>query len=1050
LKIYLYFFRAFIGIILLLFIGLWWVFSSSFATRTIVEKLGEYSPIHIERISGNLQDGIQIQNLNHPDFSLQKGEILINWSALLRSKLHIKNLSLEGLHVKESALKNRDNQSDNSSFQIPLKEYQIDSLHVSVQDLRYESHTLSELKLKANKLYYTPKIAPRGDIYLHAKSSLGDIDANASLDKIIKASGRFSPKELPDGITLNEPVDFVANGDTEAVYFELLTKALRYDSLDYPLLLQSPQILGSYNFQRQSLDGNITANLKAFQGEVAIASKFQMRENKTKTLAFWLDASTAINGQVLKTIASSFDQPILETFALDKPISLSIDGNQTKINYTLLIPHFSAEDVDLTDIKIKGQMSENFIDGTLASNLKAAQIPTALEGDFKMSDFDINSLYFSLQGQSNLEKYMDSNLFSQISGNLEKIDFITVLEPTIYEDYTIDELIIKGEANKESLNFDLQSALKYDENSLHVKIPQGSLTFKDMPIKLAINPQIKLNNEPLIFIQNPQLLLTYEKTLLDATLFSDLFDVNATYEIDGKARASLHVKSFEPSKFITLPEQILINAIEARGEVSFDKSIDANLALLLDKTTLNLKAKGPLEDLKMAIWHKTFEIEALNLTKNLQGEFKIASIEDFIMALNPHINQEIPKISGSIDGKIALQDERLSFLVKSDSLVYEEQSLHNITIQGEFKDQLITLTRLNFALDAGLGLSSMQSFSLIKPATFNTQTTDLSLDFKGLSLKAVLKPQLSLHVNTDEFFLAHPLYGEGMVSGIVQIDQEDENYRIGGEVNAKNIKAHYKPSGFSIHTDKDIIMVDHNSSKEEDFFTQNIALDLVLIIDDVHYKQDQIDLKTSGIFYLKKEPKRLLEFYGSVLDITGDVVTLGKKFDILASNIYFRGYNPIDPALDILALYKHQETDITIRITGTQSNPRVYLSSNPLMPQRDIFSILIFGTRFGSSDNPHTQQSRASQASLFLVNELSKDYVKALGLDVLMFEYNSNSGTIDTTIGKEVSDETTLMLKSKSEGGSVIIQQKLSPKWKVELGIGNESQSIDIIHKKKY
>lgn len=1014
----------------------------------MAQKIGDFTPIKIQSIEGNLRDGLRIQNLFHPDFSLQNGEIILNWSALLRSKLHVKLLMVEGLHVNESLLKNSENSSQNT--QLPLKEFQIDSLHVNIGELNYDAFTLESLILTGKNLYYKPKKAPRGKIDFDAKSSFGDIKADAFLDKIINASGLFFPKELPDGITLASPVAFEASGDTKKVAFALQTDSLGYDGLDFPILLANPQIFGNYDFASQSLMGDFSSPLNAAKATVKLDGKFSMKDNNFKTLNFNLEANTHINEQTLKELSASFDLPILETFSLNEPIFLQLDGNQSKANFILQIPHFVMDETSLESSKIQGHITLNSLQGSFASNLYAAQIPTSLEGNFRMNDFDADTFYFSIQGQSELNNYIDSTLFSQISGNLEKVDFISALKPTIYEDYKIDEMILKGSGDKERVIFSLQSLIRYGEESLHVKIPDANLTYGLSPLKLAINPQINLNNEPLIFIQDPQLLLTYEEDVLGVNLLSELIDLNATYNPDGKIKGALHVKGINPSDFITLPENIILKSISAQGNFNYDNSIDTNLEIFLDKTPLKLRANGTMEDLRATLWHESFEISASNLDTNAQATLKIQNIADFTKALNPHMNRDFPQILGAIDGKISLKDKELSFLIKSDSLAYEDQSLHKITAQGSFKEELFTLTRLNFNLDAGLGLSSMQSFSLIKPATFNTQTTHLNLDFKGLSLQATLKPQLSLHVNTDEFFLSHPLYGEGIISGILQANQEDENFRISGELNAKNIKAHYKPSGFSIHTDRDIIIVDNNASDKEDFFTQNIALDLALIIDDVHYKQDEIDLKTSGIFYLKKEPATLLEFYGSIIDITGNVVTLGKKFDILTSNIYFRGYNPVDPVLDILALYKHQETDITIRITGTQSNPRVYLSSNPLMSQRDIFSILVFGTRFGNGENPHTQQSRTSQASLFLVNELSKDYVKALGLDILMFEYNPNSGTIDTTIGKEITDETTLMLKNQSEGGAAIIQQKLSPRWKVELGIGSQSQSIDIIHKKKY
>lgn len=78
----------------------------------------------------------------------------------------------------------------------------------------------------------------------------------------------------------------------------------------------------------------------------------------------------------------------------------------------------------------------------------------------------------------------------------------------------------------------------------------------------------------------------------------------------------------------------------------------------------------------------------------------------------------------------------------------------------------------------------------------------------------------------------------------------------------------------------------------------------------------------------------------------------------------------INPILDIKASTKVEDVDIFILISGTLNNPRINLNSNPVMNYKDILSYLIFGTSFSNTTN--SAQSKQSQASLFLLNELSK------------------------------------------------------------------------------
>ena len=928
---------------MVIIMGIYWAFGSPIATKWIGQKISAHTSITIENIEGSLKDGVQIHNLTHPYFSLQKGEISLNWSRLFRGKLHLYSLFLEGLHVKENIFQDKDSSNKPSGMQIPFDAFWIDSLHVSMYDFAYGSHTLFSLKARGENLFYAPKKPPRGKILLQAKSSLGELEAKGDLGDIMSASGSFVPLQIPKEISINSPILFEASGNTKRVQFNLQTPNIGYIPSNLPLFFDAPRLEGSYDFYQQSLKAHFDTTLLVAENQINLGGKMEMKENSLESLHFFLDANTTITQRGLTSLANNLKAPFLESLTLEKTLSLGLEGTLSGANYILEIPHLATHEATLSQTMLKGTITQNNLQGNFASTLTVANIPTALEGQFTMNEFDTNNLFYEIQSQSNLQEHLDSTLFGQVWGNLEGVEFVTALKPTLFNGTNISQLTLRGKANKEWVDFSMEGAFEHDQESLHVSIDNGNLNLENLPIKASFSPKIQFNNKPLIFIQEPQFSLHYAQNRLNANLVSKYLDLNATYEPQNKITTTLHVKPFEPSKFLSLSPSLRINKVEARGQLDYENVIQSDLKIYLNDLPFSLKANGSPQDLEVNLANKSFMMSASYQNAAFKSILDISNMEEFINTIQPFTTQEIPPILGSVNLEVSQKDEAIHFKAKSNSLAYQGQSLHDIAINGSYEEGLITLSRLNFGLDAGLGLESIQTFSLIKQGTYDTNSTDLQLDFKGLSIKASAKPHLSINAEAHEFFLSHPLYGEGIVSGALHVNQEDKNVTIGGELSAKQVKAHYKPSGFSIHSDRDILIVDTNSSnKEEDFFTQNIGLDLALIVDDIHYKQGEIDLKTSGIFYLKKEPTKALEFYGSILDITGNIVTLGKKFDISTSNLYFRGYNPIDPVLDILALYKHQETDITIRITGTQSNPRVYLSSNPLMSQRAIFPIFVF------------------------------------------------------------------------------------------------------------
>ena len=269
-----------------------------------------------------------------------------------------------------------------------------------------------------------------------------------------------------------------------------------------------------------------------------------------------------------------------------------------------------------------------------------------------------------------------------------------------------------------------------------------------------------------------------------------------------------------------------------------------------------------------------------------------------------------------------------------------------------------------------------------------------------------------------------------------------------GEINVRELKASYNIPAMSISKDKDIIIVSKkNKSESLDYFFENVALELIVISNDIKYSVKNIDLKVNAILNIKKEFSKELFIYGSVNEIDGTFSELGKTYKIENSGVYFRGLSD-NPILDIKASTKVEDIDITILISGSLNNPRINLNSNPVMNQKDILSYLIFGTTF--SNTSENTQSRQSQASLFLLNELSKDYAKELGVDTVYFQYDGKTQYIETHIGKNISEKSKVVLKNKAQGGQVVLMRELTKLWNVELGFEEKTQSLDLMYKKKY
>jgi hypothetical protein len=137
-----------------------------------------------------------------------------------------------------------------------------------------------------------------------------------------------------------------------------------------------------------------------------------------------------------------------------------------------------------------------------------------------------------------------------------------------------------------------------------------------------------------------------------------------------------------------------------------------------------------------------------------------------------------------------------------------------------------------------------------------------------------------------------------------------------------------------------------------------------------------------------------------------------------------------------------------VLINNSTQIDRVKLIPIQSMNSKDILSYLIFGTKFSNSSM--NEQNKEAQASLFILNELSKDYVKELGIDILHFDYDPKTQYIETTVGKKIGEKNQIMLKNKATNGELIFLRELTKLWNLQLGLMEKTQSIDLIYKKRY
>ena len=728
--------------------------------------------------------------------------------------------------------------------------------------------------------------------------------------------------------------------------------------------------------------------------------------------------------------------------------------------------------VDIKDIKLFGNYdlkSFNLDITKLDALLKYNEISSNIKANASMKNNEIDSLLFEVDLQTSIKRSIsellqkDLQVNTKLNGNLKKIKFFSKVEENAIkideELIKIENIILDGIANINDKNIDILSDFNVKTNLANKKSKVELKLNLDKPEDLAISAKsliqnLNYKNFNLKQLGDININSSYKKSSLAINLNSKLANLELKSFDLKKFIFDLDIKDLNPNNFYELDKVVQISKIKAKIKGEYQENLSLDAALILNDTfKIDSNIKTNQDNIEASIKNSSFQVlfdkkadltrikTNINELKNLEKELaKIIELPD--LGFEGELDLDLQMASNSLNN--------LSFKVNSPKIKFENEEIEKIEIEGNLKDKTVFLDKLNFNIGEIYDINLQKNFSLLNQAFFNLENFNGNFNFDNILINTSKQDKnIVLNVDTKNLKIGHNSYGKGILNSNINININEQNkISVQGEINVRELKASYNIPAMSISKDKDIIIVSKkNKSESLDYFFENVALELIVISNDIKYSVKNIDLKVNTILNIKKEFSKELFIYGSVNEIDGTFSELGKTYKIENSGVYFRGLSD-NPILDIKASTKVEDIDITILISGSLNNPRINLNSNPVMNQKDILSYLIFGTTF--SNTSENTQSRQSQASLFLLNELSKDYAKELGVDTVYFQYDGKTQYIETHIGKNISEKSKVVLKNKAQGGQVVLMRELTKLWNVELGFEEKTQSLDLMYKKKY
>lgn len=204
--------------------------------------------------------------------------------------------------------------------------------------------------------------------------------------------------------------------------------------------------------------------------------------------------------------------------------------------------------------------------------------------------------------------------------------------------------------------------------------------------------------------------------------------------------------------------------------------------------------------------------------------------------------------------------------------------------------------------------------------------------------------------------------------------------------------------------------VDRRDAYLPDFLVQEnfIPLNLDMTVDlskGVAIKNDLVDGRALGSLTLRGNPSK--PAIGGTLTADKDtkVIFRDTNFDVTAANIQFNGTTEVDPKLYVSARTRIDPYDVTLLVQGTGNKPELLLSSTPQLAERDIVSLLAFGSTDSNLDKGIKSGQQESNiggigaSGIVKHNPISDAIKERLGFDV---QFQSGFDDTNTSVQKIV------------------------------------------------
>ena len=622
------------------------------------------------------------------------------------------------------------------------------------------------------------------------------------------------------------------------------------------------------------------------------------------------------------------------------------------------------------------------------------------------------------QAGNNLEFFADNVVASgtsllNIRGAVTGAPNQTILDVKINETFRNDELFAENTAATLAINLEDPKVLTVTDLSTRVL---GSRSQLRSPATLSFEDGISLSPVDIRYGPTGVINLTGKYTgdrisgavdirrvnlpQYDASITADLeFDTSQNTIASGALELfSLLDESETPliaSKFVWRDDTVTISNTDVDAYTRLN--LTAPLTLIREPQ-FSLNAQGP--------------ISGSLLTDGSIEDYAIF-LPDALQSLEGQMDVDID-ISGTVDqprlgGVAVLSDGRFTELTSGLSIV-------DIDLRAEGQS----------GRDAG-------KLTISGDARGAGDSDGKTISFDGaLSAENNLTFQLTTTLK-DAVFAAYPVTSV-TANGAINVDGAGDAVAIAGNVDIAELNAEIiTPESTGL---VDIEVVAYNGTEEEiDSDVKTDALDL------------DLDLNVTANNRIFIRGRGLESEWGadaSINDVRNEPIVLGRmsldrgwldfsgrRFDLTRGQITFDRLSANNPLVDIRAEFDTGENvTALIQVSGRATDPTIEFTSTPERPSEDVMALVLFGKPANELTPFESVQAAQALASLSGIGPfggsggLTGKLRQTVGLDLLNFDVDPETGGGSLTVGKYVTDDLFVSANQGASGdtGSVQIE----------------------------